>query len=188
MLKSRFVQNYCEWGLDGLVRKYILIHFMLSIVPWGDAKINFRAIFQPNIKAIYRRIFFLYFDLLMKIAQRKIWFLFWWNTAVFKIWFTPKNAMKIRFPILRYFSPFENAIMAAVRSPQWTKAIFLRQNKLIMFFFLLLYVWMSFISAVFFFLCFRSLRSQNKPSSILAPLVIFFFFFFFFFKSGSRQT
>lgn len=63
--------------------------------------------------------------------------------------------------------------MAAVRFPQWTKAIFLRQNKLVMFFLLFLYVLMSFISAVFFFLFFRSLRSQNKPSSILARLVIY---------------
>lgn len=151
MLKSRFVQNYCEWGLDGLVRKYILIHFMLSIVPWGDAKINFRAIFQPNIKAIYRRIFFYASICWWKLRKEKSDFYFDENAAVFKIWFTPKNAMKIRFPILRYFSPFENAIMAAVRSPQWTKAIFLRQNKLIMFFLLFLYVLMSFISAVFFF-------------------------------------
>ena len=114
-----------------------------------------------------------------KLRKEKIWFLFWWNTAVFKIWFTPKNAMKIRFPILRYFSPFENTIMAAVRFPQWTKAIFLRQNKLIMFFFLFLYVMMSFISAVFFFsLLPVSDKSKQTFLYFSASCNLFFFFFF----------
>lgn len=141
MLKSRFVQNYCEWGLDGLVRKYILIHFMLSIVPWGDAKINFRAIFQPNIKAIY---FILYTSICWwKLRKEKSDFYFDENAAVFKIWFTPKNAMKIRFPILRYFSPFENAIMAAVRS--WGKI-----NWLCFSSYFSMYGWVLFLRYFFF--------------------------------------
>ena len=72
--------------------------------------------------------------------------------------------------------------MAAVRFPQWTKAIFLRQNKSIMFFFLFLYVLMSFISAVFFFsLLPVSDKSKQTFLYFSASCNLFFFFFFFFF-------